>query len=66
MKKSLHLDPSRCLACAGCVGVCPEMSLDLSGDLVLTINHETCTLCLRCVMACPVSALSPSPSPYET
>jgi ferredoxin len=57
-KQILALDESLCLSCGGCVGICPELSLDLDSDLVLHIDQETCNPCQRCVKVCPVSALS--------
>jgi ferredoxin len=55
MKKLVH-DRSVCLACAGCVGVCPKMALDMYG-LDLQIDPEKCVRCGICVKACPVGAL---------
>ena len=40
MKKLVH-DRKICLACAGCVGICPKMALDMYG-LDLQIDSEKC------------------------
>ncbi|MCQ2061204.1 MAG: 4Fe-4S binding protein [Fibrobacter sp.] len=55
MKKLVH-HRDECLECAGCVGLCPQMALDMYG-LDLQINHEKCTRCGLCVRGCPVGAL---------
>lgn len=55
MKKLVH-DKSKCLKCAGCVGLCPQMALDMYG-LDLQIDHEKCTRCGLCTRGCPVGAL---------
>ncbi|MBO7060227.1 4Fe-4S binding protein [Fibrobacter sp.] len=55
MKKLVH-DRKVCLACAGCVGICPKMALDMYG-LELQIDHEKCIRCGICTNACPAGAL---------
>lgn len=55
MKKLVHLR-EKCLECAGCVGICPKMALDMYG-LDLQIDHEKCSKCGLCVKACPAGAL---------
>ena len=55
MKKLVH-DRKICLACAGCVGICPKMALDMYG-LELQIDHEKCICCGICTKACPAGAL---------
>ena len=49
MKKLVH-DRKICLACAGCVGLCPKMALDMFG-LDLQIDSEKCVRCGICVKA---------------
>lgn len=55
MRRLAH-NKSKCLQCAGCVGVCPKMALDMYG-LDLQIDNEKCIKCGICTKACPVGAL---------
>ena len=55
MKKLVH-HREKCLECAGCVGVCPAMALDMFG-LDLQIDEAKCTHCGLCTRACPAGAL---------
>ena len=56
MKTLVH-DRGKCLECAGCVGVCPAMALDMY-NLDLQIDSTKCTRCGLCTKACPVGALT--------
>jgi len=53
----LIIDRQSCLACAGCISLCPEAALvqDMDG---LQVRDDACTLCGICVIFCPVAALS--------
>ena len=55
--KVLLLDRKKCISCAGCVGTCPDLALDMFG-LDLQVFQDKCTYCTICVRFCPVSALS--------
>jgi NAD-dependent dihydropyrimidine dehydrogenase PreA subunit len=55
--KTLVLDRGTCISCAGCVGTCPDLALDMYG-LDLQIFQEKCTYCTICVRFCPVGALA--------
>jgi NAD-dependent dihydropyrimidine dehydrogenase PreA subunit len=55
--KTLLLDRKTCISCAGCVGTCPDLALDMFG-LDLQVFQDKCTYCTLCVRFCPVGALS--------
>ena len=55
--KTLLLDRGKCISCAGCVGTCPDLALDMFGT-DLQVFQDKCTYCTICVRFCPVSALS--------
>lgn len=53
-----------CAECGGCVGACPENSLQLRfGQLLL--DQATCTECNLCAALCPVDAIDPL-KPFTT
>lgn len=62
--KKLSHDRKNCLECAGCIGVCPTMALDMFG-LDLQINHDKCNRCGICVRACPAGVLNWIEKPDE-
>ncbi len=53
---SLELNQEKCLACGGCVSLCPKDALEIKNG-ELTINHDKCVKCGTCVKFCPVKAL---------
>jgi L-aspartate semialdehyde sulfurtransferase ferredoxin len=53
------VNQSRCIACAGCVGVCPVDTITLK-EIVLTIEQGPCISCGLCIQMCPVGALTPA------
>ncbi len=55
--KILLLDRDKCISCAGCVGTCPDLALDMFG-LDLQVFQDKCTYCTICVRFCPVGALA--------
>ncbi|MEK6985828.1 MAG: 4Fe-4S dicluster domain-containing protein [Candidatus Thermoplasmatota archaeon] len=48
---------SRCISCAGCVGVCPVDTITLKG-LTLIVEQAPCISCGLCIQMCPVGALT--------
>jgi ferredoxin len=57
--EKVAVDHSRCIACAGCVGVCPVDTITLR-EIVLSIEQGPCISCGLCIQFCPVGALEPS------
>ncbi|HUS17826.1 MAG TPA: 4Fe-4S binding protein [Chloroflexia bacterium] len=57
---SLHVDEHRCLSCAGCISVCPRMTVPISRMNSLA-EGTLCRGCGLCVQVCPVEALSQIP-----
>jgi ferredoxin len=54
----VDVNHSRCISCAGCVGVCPVDTITLQ-EIVLTIDQAPCISCGLCIQFCPVGALTP-------
>lgn len=61
---SPDVDPDVCIACTGCVEVCPVDAID-EEDFTLR-NREACLSCHACVRICPVAArnLGPGEGPF--
>ena len=47
---------ARCVLCGGCVAVCLNNAIILTGD-TLEIDEERCTGCKTCVIFCPMDAV---------
>lgn len=54
----VDVNHSRCISCAGCVGVCPVDTITLRG-LTLVVEQDPCISCGLCIQMCPVGALTP-------
>ncbi|MCX6826756.1 MAG: 4Fe-4S binding protein [candidate division Zixibacteria bacterium] len=52
----LAIDQTACLACGGCVALCPLDALFLSFD-TLECNCQICNLCGICIDFCPTGAI---------
>ncbi|RLF28224.1 MAG: ferredoxin [Thermoplasmata archaeon] len=46
-----------CLACGGCVSVCPEDAIMLVAGKAV-VDRKCCISCGICVKTCPVAAIS--------
>lgn len=51
------VDKAKCLACGGCVGVCPALALEMKKGTDVVCDPVKCTNCALCVKFCPVGAL---------
>lgn len=52
----IEIDRAGCVACAGCVSICPTRALDMRG-VGLECQDGLCIGCDLCVRFCPVVAL---------
>ena len=50
------IDRKKCLRCGACVGVCPEIAIELRNNGI-TYNEELCALCGLCEKVCSVGAI---------
>ena len=53
--KSL-VDNNKCLACGGCISVCPEDAISWIGYKAI-IDPENCISCRICINTCPIGAI---------
>ena len=56
-KPKAKVDSSKCLACGGCISVCPQDALYWYGNKAL-VDEEKCISCAICIRTCPVGAIS--------
>lgn len=61
MPEKVEVNHSRCISCAGCVGVCPVDTITLK-EIHLTIEQGPCISCGLCIQFCPVGALTQGPA----
>jgi len=46
-----------CLACSGCIAVCPEDAVSMFGGRP-RVKQEKCSSCAICIRICPIGAIS--------
>lgn len=51
----VSIDTNKCVACGGCIDLCPVVAISMINDTV-TIDNEKCTACTICVKVCPMRA----------
>ena len=51
-KPKAIVDEKKCLACGGCISVCPQDALLMHGSKAF-VTEEKCTSCARCALICP-------------
>ncbi len=52
----MEVDPSLCLRCGACVGVCPSDAIDATDGYVR--SNKRCTDCGICARLCPMGAIT--------
>lgn len=50
-------DREMCLACGGCISVCPQDAIKMQSGKAL-VDRESCISCAICIKICPVGAIS--------
>jgi len=56
-KPKAKVDRNMCLACGGCISVCPQDALSMFGGRAL-VSEEKCISCAICIRICPIGAIS--------
>jgi len=56
-KPKVNVDIKICLACGGCISVCPQDAMNMKGAKA-NVDRDKCTLCGICIKTCPISAIS--------
>lgn len=56
-KPKAIVDSKKCLACGGCISVCPQDAISWVGSKA-QIEPKKCISCAICIKTCPVGAIS--------
>ena len=56
-KPKANVDGKKCLACGGCISVCPQDALSMCGGRAFVVDKK-CNSCAICIRVCPVGAIS--------
>jgi NAD-dependent dihydropyrimidine dehydrogenase PreA subunit len=57
VKPKALVDNLKCLACGGCISICPQDSIIWTGNKAF-VNKETCISCSICIKTCPIGAIT--------
>ncbi len=57
VKPKAIVDKEKCLACGGCISVCPQDAISWIGNKAF-VTKEKCISCKICFKTCPVGAIS--------
>jgi ferredoxin len=56
VKLKNKVDEQLCLACGGCISICPQDAISMCGNRAF-IFMKKCISCGLCVKTCPVGAI---------
>ena len=51
----VKINSDLCVACGGCIDLCPAIAISMVDDMVV-VNNDTCTECKICIKVCPMRA----------
>lgn len=57
VKPKATVEKEKCLACGGCISVCPQDAISWIGYKAF-IDKEKCIMCKICINTCPVAAIT--------
>jgi len=55
-KPKAIVDETKCLACGGCISVCPQDALSMRGGKAYVTSNK-CISCAICIKTCPIGAI---------
>ncbi len=56
-KPKAIIDREICLACGGCISVCPQDAITMRSSKAV-VTKEKCISCEICIKTCPIAAIS--------
>ena len=56
-KPKAKVDQTKCLACGGCISVCPQDALSMLGGKAYVASVK-CIGCAVCIKICPIGAIA--------
>lgn len=56
-KPKATVNHHRCLACGGCISVCPQDAILMQASKAV-VHQEKCISCGICIKTCPIGAIS--------
>jgi len=56
-KPKAKADGEKCLACGGCISVCPQDAISMYGGRAF-VSSDKCISCTICIRTCPVGAIN--------
>lgn len=57
-KRLAAVDTARCVACGGCVKVCPRRAICISNGYYASVDPALCVGCGKCEKECPACIIS--------
>ena len=55
-KPKAIVDETKCLACGGCISICPQDALSMCGGRAF-VTASKCISCAICIKTCPIGAI---------
>jgi len=55
-KLNIKVDERECLACGGCISICPQAALLMYGGRAF-VRQDKCICCGICIKTCPIGAI---------
>jgi ferredoxin len=55
-KPKAIIDKKKCLACCGCISVCPQDAIFWTGYKA-EVDQQKCISCAICIRTCPIGAI---------
>ncbi len=55
-KPKAKINEKKCLACGGCIAICPKDAISMDGGSAI-VTAEKCISCDICIKICPIAAI---------